>query len=319
MRPGACVLLMMTILLKTHLAAASTSQVEWSTVEKSSGGSGITATGRVVPQDGALNIESARVQGRVIGILRREGEQTVVGTPLYSISSAECFSLVEENRVATSKKIPELLDGLVKREKQLGLRLKGDACEAVATHGGVLTKRSLESGASFNSGDVMATILDTKKLTIELDVPERDQSRVQPGQKVKLQFASNPGETFSTEIQNVVPTIDPTTRTSKARLIPTRLPKNISLDALVFGDIQIGHDQPTLKVPSTALVFLNSEQYVVAGGEGNARAVPVVVINENDSQSTVRPKKTGSLKEGDQVAVRGAIFILRKIVHGSLP
>ena len=309
------------ILISSSLAYSlnvEASEYEWVPTEKSSSFSGVTVTGRVIPQDGALNIESARVQGRVLGILRREGETVTEGTPLYSISSAECFSLLEERRVAVSKQLTELIEGVGKREKQLGLKLQGDQCFAVASHTGILTKRSLESGASFNAGDALANTLDTEHLTIELDVPERDQARVRTGQKVRFQFASNPGQSFTTLVQNVVPTIDPTTRTSKARLTPLRLPKNVSLDALVFGEVDIGHHEPILKVPSSALVFYRNQQFVVAGGDLKPVSVAVLVVSETDAKSAVRPIKEGALNEGDLVATKGAIFLFKKLAAETL-
>jgi multidrug efflux pump subunit AcrA (membrane-fusion protein) len=302
----------------TH-AWSATSEYEWKPIEKSALLSDVNVTGRVIPQDGALNIESARVQGRVLGILRREGESVSEGTPLYSISSVECFSLLEEKRVAASKQLQELVDGVEKREKQLGLKLEGNQCFAVASHAGILTKRNLESGASFNAGDPLANTLDTRRLTIELDIPERDQARVNVHQKVTFQFASNPGETFTAQVLNVVPTIDPTSRTSKARLTPVRLPKNVSLDALVFGEVDTGHHEPILKVPSSALVFFHNQQFVVAGGDAKPAAVPILVISETDNQSAVRPVKEGTLHEGDLIATKGAIFLLRKLMTDGLP
>ena len=296
------------------IVMANDSLYDWRPIEKSTLSSGINATGRVVPQDGALNIESARVQGRVLGILRREGELVKAGTPLYSISSSECFSLAEEKRLASSKKIVELSEGVAKRERQLGLKLEKDLCYAVASNSGILTKRNLESGAAFNIGDAIATTLDTKRLTIELDVPERDQSEVHRGQKVNFRFASNPSQTFTTQVQNVVPTIDPTTRTSKARLIPASLPKNVSMDALVFGEIEVGSQELLLKIPSTALVFYHNEQYVIAGGDEHPMSVAVKVLSENDSKSAVRPLKLGMLKEGDLVATKSAIFLFKKLM-----
>ena len=292
---------------------AADSQYDWKPIEKSNSVSGVNVTGRVVPQDGALNIESARVQGRILAILRREGELITEGMPLYSISSAECFSLLEERRVATTKQLSELLKGVEKREKQLGLKLEGDRCYVISSHAGVLTKRNMESGSSFNPGDALATTLDTKRLTIELDVPERDQSHVKAGQKVVFQFASNPGQLFSTRVQNVVPTIDPTTRTSKARLTPMRLPPNVSLDALVFGEVDTGRHEPILKVPSSALVFNHNQQFVISGGSVKPVAVAVQVVSETDSMSAVRPARVGDLNEGDLIATKGAIFLYKKL------
>ena len=192
--------------------------VEWQPIEKSASISGITVAGRVVPQDGALNIESARVPGRALAILKREGERVGVGTELFEISSGECFQLMEEKRVAAAKKLDDLVAGVARREKQLGLKLSGDKCFAVANHDGILTKRNVESGASFNSGDALATVLDTRRMTVEFDVPERDQPHVRVDQKTTFQFASNSDQTFTGRVLNVVPTIDPVTRTSKIRV-----------------------------------------------------------------------------------------------------
>jgi Cu(I)/Ag(I) efflux system membrane fusion protein len=306
-------------LFASRAAPGANSEFDWRPVEKSESISGINITGRVVPQDGALNIESARVQGRVLAILRREGETVREGTPLYGISSAECFSLQEERRVAQSKRLDELLLGVARREKQLGLKLAEDQCYVVASHPGILTKRNLESGAAFNAGDALATTLNTSRLMIELDVPERDQAQVRSGQKVTFQFASNPGKVFTTQVRNVVPTIDPTTRTSKARLAPVQMPRNVSLDALVFGSVDIGQHEPMLKVPSSALVFSHNQQFVVAGGESSPLPVQVRVISESDSQSAIRPAKEGSLKEGDLVATRGAIFLFKKMKSETAP
>lgn len=294
--------------------ASGESQFGWKSVELGSSISGVLASGRVVPQDGALNIQSARVPGRILSILKREGEKVEAGTPLYAISSAECLSLNEEKRVATSKKIPDLIEGVEKREKQLGLRLNGENCEVISNYAGVLTKRNVESGASFNLGDPLATILNIAKLTIELDVAERDQGHLKTGQKVLFQFSSNRDKSYRSTIQNIVPTIDPSTRTVKARLAPTNLPPHVSLEELVFADINTGKNEPTLRVPSSALVFYHSEQYVVSGTDEKPEAVRVSVVDERDQVSSIRPAKEGVLKEGTQVATRGAIYLLKKFM-----
>lgn len=308
---------LLIFLSASQLAAAET---EWATVVKGEGHSGLSVSGRVIPQDGALNIESARVQGRVLSLLRREGERVSEGLPLYAVSSPECFSLQEESRVANEKKIVDLQDGVKKRERQLGLKLTGDRCEIVATHAGVLTKRNLESGSAFNVGDVLATVLDTKRLTVELEIPEKDESLVKAGQSVTLQFASGPGKDLNAKIQDVVPTIDPTTRTLKARLTGLKLPSTVGLEALVTADIKTDVSRGTRQVPSSALVFFRNRRFVIVGGnEKTARAVAVDVLNESETLSSVRSRPEEALRVGDQVAVKGAIYLIRKIMAENLP
>ena len=285
----------------------------WAPVQKSLTVQGIGVNGRTVPEDGAMMMESARVQGRVLSVLKREGETVREGDFLYAISSSECSSLTEEKRLASKQNIAELIGSTEKRERQLGLRLMNDQCFVVANHAGTLTKRNLETGSSFNLGDPVGTILDVHHLTVELDIPERDYANVRVGQKVTFQFASQPTKKITSRLQTVVPTIDPITRSIKARLAPVRLPSSVGLDALVFGDIQNGSSEATLKVPPAALVFHHNQQYVVTGSAEKPKVVAVEIINENNDFVSIRSTPTNAIKMGDKVLIKGAIFILQKL------
>src|ERR1700692_2164469 len=92
--------LTLPLLLFAMVAGADEKDYQWAKVEVAELNSGIKVTGRMIPQDGALNIESSRVAGRILSILRREGDRVYIGTPLFEVSSAECFSLIEEKKVA---------------------------------------------------------------------------------------------------------------------------------------------------------------------------------------------------------------------------
>lgn len=288
----------------------------WQSVQKSLTVQGISVNGRTVPEDGALMMESARVQGRILSVLKREGESVKVGDALYSISSSECSSLAEEKRLAAKQNIAELIGSTEKREQQLGLKLRGEQCLVVASHAGTLTKRNLEAGSSFNLGDPVGTILDVHHLAIELDIPERDYANIRVGQKVIFQFASPSAKKISSHLQTVVPTIDPLTRSIKARLAPVGLPSSVGLDALVFGEIQNGSREATLKIPPSALVFHHNQQYVVTGSDEKPRAVAVEILNENNEFVSIRSTPANAIKVGDQVLIKGAIFVFQKMKSG---
>lgn len=294
-------------------AQADDRDYQWTKVQVAMSSATVRATGRMIAQDGALNIESARVQGRITSILKREGEKVAVGTPLFSITSAECFSLLEEKKVAHAKQIEELLSGVANRERQLGLSVDANSCKIVATHAGVLTKRNIDSGAAFNPGDALVTVLDTHRLMAELDIPERDLSKVHVGQSVSFKLAADSNTTYKTKISDVVPTIDAVSRTTKVRLTPVKLSTVSTLDALIFGDIETGTKESILKVPSESLVFSHNRQYVVKGPIEKAVPVEVQLISEEDDFSSVRPRNAGELNEGDVVASQGAIFLMKKL------
>ena len=318
------------LLVASLLAGASMAQPEsqpanqagdatqWGKVERANFGGGVSVTGRVIPQDGAMAVESARVSGRILSILKREGERVVKGTPLFLVSSGECSSLAAEKQVADSRGLKDLADGVAKREAELGIRLDRGSCFLVASEGGVISKRNVEAGGAFNPGDALATVLDVKRMMIELDVPEHDLNRVKTGQKARVSFASDPDKKIETAISTLLPAIDPATRAAKARLKPVPLPPGANLEALVFGQIETGQEAARLQVESSALTFFRNQLYVVKGPKENPKAVPIQVINENDKQSVIKPTKDGELKEGDLVAVKGGIFLLRKLMSVNL-
>jgi Cu(I)/Ag(I) efflux system membrane fusion protein len=305
-------LLLWTVLLWSR-AGAEGRDYQWTKVEVAELNSGIRVTGRMIPQDGALNIESSRVSGRVLSILRREGDSVKAGTPLFSISSAECFSLLEEKKVATSGGMQSLIDSVHKREKQLALSVDDANCRIVSTHAGVLTKRSVESGAAFNAGDPLVTVLDVNRLTGEFDLPERDMAKVKLGQTVRFNLASEPSTGYSSKVSHIVPTIDATSRTTKIRIEPVKMHAVTTQDSLIFGEVETGSKESIFKVPSAALVFSQNHQYVIKGPLEKAVPVEILVLGEADNQSSVRPVKTEDLNDSDVVAGSGGIFLYKQL------
>lgn len=284
----------------------------WTSVSSGSATSGFRVTGHIIPQEGALHIESARVQGRVTSILRREGERVVVGTRLLTISSAECLSLREEKKVAETRHLPELINAAQKREAQLGLSVKGETCDILSQNAGTITKRNVENGSAFDVDDPVATILETGRLSVELDLPEQDIPRVKPGQRVFLELASAPGAKIQTWIQTIVPTVDPTNRTVKVRVKPVLLPKAATLDSLVFGQIDTGSTDQLLIVPTTAVVFDENKNWVIKQAHPEPLKVEVQVVSESESTSSIRAIKPEDLRPGNRVASTGAIFFFKR-------
>jgi len=168
-------------------------------------------------------------------------------------------------------------------------------------------------------GDALATVLDTHRLAIELDVPEKDLGKVKTNQKVQFYFAASGDEKFVGKIQSVVPTIDSATRTFKVRLAAMALPKNIALEALVFGDIDIGRGEKMLKAPSSAVVFHQDKRFVIEDFGKEKKLVQVYVISENEDFSLLRPVQEGALKAGTLVASKGAIFLLKSLTGEPVP
>lgn len=300
------------------LLASSSQAVEiaWGAVQAGGFSSSIRVPGHVIAKEGALSIESARVQGRITKILRREGEGVSAGEALFSINSPECMSLAQEKEVAEKRGLKDLIEAARHREEQLGISVANGECLFLASHDGTLIKRQLELGAAFNIGDSLAMVLDIANLGIELDIPERNLGQINRGQAVRVQLAANPEVSLKGTVASILPTIDPLTRSGKVRLSDVVLPARSTLDALVFAEIDTARKQQAFKVPTSALVFSRNKQYVIKKTPKATVAVPVDVLNESANESTVRPSEGETLQLGDQVAVKGAIFLLKKLGEG---
>ncbi len=294
-------------------AASEEADYKWTPVKKGTGLSGIHVTGRVVPKEGGRIVESARVQGRITDIIKREGEKVVIGSSLFKVSSADCISLGEEMRVAKDQALKEMLDSTIRREKQLGLKLVDEECEIVATHAGVMVKRNLELGQTFNVGDPLATIIDVSKLAIELDVPENESAMLKIGQTVSFQLSKKGSVRYSAPIQQIVPAIDQASRTVKIRLSPAKMPLGANVDALVFGDVQTKLGSEILSVPTEALVFSHNKQYVIKKMGKGFQPVSIRVISESEDSSSFSPDEPGQLTAGDLVATQGALFLFNQL------
>jgi len=286
---------------------------QWAKVVAGEEITGLRATGMIIPQEGALKNQSANTQGRVLSVLKREGDEVTPGTPLFLVNDAECISLAQEKRLALKNGVQDLIDAANEREKQLGVKVEDGQYEIVSLFKGVITHINVSAGSNYNPGDQLANILDMHRLTVELDIAEKYVSDLHRGQKVTFQLASESQAFYTSTIETIVPTIDSSQRTTIVRLRPVSLASTVNLSELVYGIVQTGANQPILKIPTTALVFQHDQQFVVKGDEKNPVVVQVQVVNETDDLSSVRPVKTGELLEGDSIASDGALYLFSKV------
>ena len=99
-------------------------------------------------------------------------------------------------------------------------------------------------------------------------------------------------------------------RALKLRLSNIKLPEGTTLDALVLAEIDVKSNERVLKVPTTALVFHDNQQYVVknstkpttcgGGGSGERNGKTKVPCGPGKKTICARP---------DDIAIKGAIFV----------
>jgi len=139
------------------------------------------------------------------------------------------------------------------------------------------------------------TISDLSYVWILCDVYENDLAKVHVGETAEIHLNAYPNQAFTGRSSNVLPILDPTTRTAKVR-IEVRNPGMMRVGMFVTATFH-GHKKEThTVVPASAILHLHDRDWVyVPDGEKKFRRVSVVtgISLPNNSQEIVSGVQPG--------------------------
>jgi cobalt-zinc-cadmium efflux system membrane fusion protein len=142
------------------------------------------------------------------------------------------------------------------------------------------------------------TISDLSHVWIICDVYENDLDAVRVGEIADIRLSSYPNQVFKGKIDNILPVLDPTTRTAKVRIEvanPGIMRVGMFVTATFYGRRPVIYAE----VPSTAILHLHDRDWVYAPlGSGHFKRQEVSSGNmlPNNMQAVV-----SGLKPGEQV------------------
>ena len=183
---------------------------------------------------------------------------------------------------------------------------------------GVVVARDASLGEMASPSDQLFTVADLTRLWIELDIYERDLSRVAQGQAVDVTTGAYPGRTFPGRIVYVGDIVDPEKRTVRARVeIPNA---DMSLKPGMFANalIRIGGEGPPVPaVPREAVQEVEGRTVVFVPGSrpGEFRAQPVQVGQPTEDGMVLVQSGIGL---GDQVVTTGAFALRSELAEGEI-
>ena len=284
-------------------------------------GAGVEATATIVADAAKVALVNAPAPGVVQSIRADLGSRVVRGSPLAILESAAVGE--SRSRVQTARARAEVAEATYRREKELedkGISAARDvqaahqeweaaraelaaASTAVAMVGtgggesgtytlqapiaGVVTGRMATIGTLVGVDDPLFEIVDTSSLWAEIDVPEREASRVKVGQRVELRLEGMGEREFHGIVSYIAPVIDPRTRTAKARAAIAN--HDGALRANVYAKARIVTDgSAAVLVPRTALQ--------------QARGVNLVFVRLAEDEYETRRVRVASM-DGDLVAL----------------
>ena len=142
--------------------------------------------------------------------------------------------------------------------------------------GGVVTELMVSEGATVMSGMTLMRLQGTGSVWAEGQVPESQVAQLKPGAEVSATSPAAPGQTFTGRLQALLPSVDPATRTIKARLELANPQGRLVPGMFVQMRLANPDAGKVLLLPSDAVIH-TGQRSVVMLAEGDGRFSPVEV------------------------------------------
>jgi RND family efflux transporter MFP subunit len=170
-----------------------------------------------------------------------------------------------------------------------------------APFSGIVISRAHRAGEDVARGEILARMTDIQNMEVRAFVPLKHLPRTTVGDSIEI-FATD--VSFDGRIRALVPTGDVRSQTFEAIIdLPQSAAANWTVGQLVSVAVPIKARASSLAIPRDALVLRNDGSFVFRiSDENKAERIKVEV---GDSSGTL-VAVTGSLVEGDRVAIRGA-------------
>ena len=269
--------------------------------------------------------DQALVQARAGGFVERLWVRATLDRVAKGQALAELYlpewSAAQEEFLALRRMpgsgLAVLVDGARQRMRQAGIdealiaRLESSGraeprVTLVAPMAGVLTELGVREGMTVMAGASLFRINGTATVWAHAEVPESQVALLRPGASVQASSPALPGSRFSGRLQALLPEINASTRTQRARLELNNPEGRLVPGMLVqmqFSDTRAGQ---MLLVPTEAIIQTGRRSVVLLAEEqGRFRPVEVEIGLEVAGQTEVRR----GLRAGQRVVVSAQFLI----------
>ena len=269
--------------------------------------------------------DQALVQARATGYVERLRVRATLDRVAKGQALAELYLpewLAAQEEFLALRRMPGsglavLVDGARQRMRQAGmdealitrLESSGQAeprVTLVAPMAGVLTELLAREGMTAMAGATLFRINGTATVWAHAEVPESQAAGLRPGASVQATSAALPGTRFTGRLQALLPEINASTRTQKARLELSNPDGRLVPGMFVQMQFTEPGAGQVLLVPTEAILQTGRRTVVLlAEGQGGFRPVEVEIGLEVAGQTEVRR----GLRVGQQVVVSSQFLI----------
>jgi len=249
---------------------------------------GIDTVGYVDYDESKVSHIHLRTEGWIENlVVQSEGERVTKGQRLFNLYSPELVNAQEEFVQALSAGNRGLIRASRSRLDALGIpasqikRLEKDrkpsqTIPIYAPQDGVVSSLSVRDGMYIKPAIRIMSLADLSSVWLLAEVFERQADWVKVGQPTEVSLAFLPGRTWEGKVEYIYPSLDPKTRTLKARLRfanpDEALKPNMYANVKIYG----GSGGDVVVIPLAALIRTGREERVIiARGEGRFESRPV--------------------------------------------
>jgi Cu(I)/Ag(I) efflux system membrane fusion protein len=284
----------------------------------------VAAVGSVAFNERDQAIVQARASGYVERLhVRATLDRVAKGQPLVDLYVPDWIAAQEEFlsvRRMQGTDLAALVDGARQRMRQIGM---SDAqiglversgktqprITLVAPLGGVVVELMVREGMTVMSGATLFRINGLSTVWANAEVPESQSALLRPGAKVQARSAAAPGTMIAGSVQAIVPEVNASTRTLKARVELAnpggRLVPGMFVQ-MQFADVRA---EKALLVPTEAVIQTGRRTVVMLAepGDNSGRFRPVDV--EAGIESGGQTEIKHGLQAGQRVVVSSQFLI----------
>jgi Cu(I)/Ag(I) efflux system membrane fusion protein len=280
----------------------------------------IEAIGNVVYNERDQVVVEARAVAFVEELhVRATFDPVLAGEPLVELYVPSWVAVQEEFLAIASMQdedLASLVDAARQRMRQAGMtdeqirmiEASGAASASITLRApidGIVVDLAAREGMTVMPGELLYRINGIDTVWVNAEIPERQAELVRPGAAVNARSAALPGTGFTGSVQAILPEIDSTTRTLRAR-IELENPNRSLLPGMFVSIALAGPASENLLVPTEAIIE-TGRRTVVIRAEPNSSFVAVEV--ESGLETNGQTEITSGLSAGDRIVVSGQFLI----------
>ena len=171
---------------------------------------------------------------------------------------------------------------------------------------GVVSELGAREGMSTIAGAMLFRINGISTVWVNIEVPEAQAAAVRPGATLAASVPAYPGETFKGRVSAVLPEVNATTRTLRARVELANPGGKLKPGMFATVKIDSAEKKETVLVPSEAVIATGERSVVIVDrGEGRFEPVNVKIGAEEGGKTEVFEGLAG----GERVVASGQFLI----------